>query len=196
MKQRLRYVDPAIGQGHGVIQNHRRIRILASESGGLRERFDENRHDEDDPKQHRNVSHAFNVDRHQPRDEPVPGQPENADHDSQYRGENAPQTGDQQGVQQPYECRSQMRGSGGVLYQYLVDVVACRLAEEREIYAFSKRCEVLGRIRNQPCNQQHEPHQSYDLNGYGPVARVVQQHADLEGLRLVHGGSHVESVTR
>ncbi|MCY1561627.1 hypothetical protein D9M68_989130 [compost metagenome] len=70
-----------------------------------------------------------------------------------------------------------------VLDGLLIDVVARRCPEKGEREVLAHGGQVAHGVVHQPRRDQHQAHQRNDLDGVGPVASVMQQHAQGERLR-------------
>jgi hypothetical protein len=121
---RTGHEDAAVGDGHGIEQDHRRACVLPAEIARLRRRFGHDREDHEDPQEQRDVAEAFDIDGHQAGDEPVVGQAQDAGEDAEDGRDDTAQEGDEQRVQDPHDGRAAMGRVVGVFDQALVDVIA------------------------------------------------------------------------
>jgi hypothetical protein len=119
---------------------------------------------------------AFDVDGHQPPDEPVLRQPQHPRRHPDDGGEDAAEEGEHQRVEQPHQKRARMRAVIGVLHQSKADVVACPVPQEAEVEVAILGRQVDDGIVHQPRHEQAEQHQHDDLNGQRPESRIVDEH--------------------
>ena len=188
-------VEAAVGDRDRA-EEHLRGGVLAAEGGGRRRHVGQDRHEGEDPEQHRHVAEDVDVDAGELADEPVRREAQHADEHADDGREDAAEDGDEEGVEDADERGAAVGAVVGVGDQRLVDVVAGAAAEEAEVEVLAERGEVLDGVVDQPGRRQHEGEQREDLDGERSVPRVVDQHAEPEALgRHLHDG-HLASPPR
>jgi len=121
------------------------------------------------------VAETFDVDGHQAADDPVFGQAQNADQNTDDGRGNTAQKRDKQCIQDTNKGCAPVAVLVIIFDQHLVDVVTRSIPEEAEVEIFAQRFEVLNGVVHQPVDTGNNHHQRNHLNGYRTIAGIIDK---------------------
>ena len=147
--------------------------------------------------QQRQVADHFDVDRGEPRHQPVGGQPRDADDEAEHCGKHDAQRRNHQRVEQPNPEGAAVGGRGAVVDQVLADIEAGGVVPEAETRGDLGARQVFDRVARRCPNQECDRSQQHGLIDEAADPRIVDQRSPGRSFGLSGvGNAHAARPSR